>query len=125
MAGTTCDLEEEVLPRKTSALERHLQTFILMAALMVLGWVGHSLETGNENAARLDERILAINQSIKELKETAGRVYTRSDADRDFQAVNGQISDLRGRVYAVEGAIHDRNATKPPVPDIKEWSRKN
>lgn len=126
MTESLHDAEGDMAPRKTSALERHFQTFVLLSAIGLLAWVGHSLETTNESAVRLDERVKALSDSIRDLKDISNKVYTRIDAEKDFQVVNGQISDLRSRVYAVENAIHDRNTPKSPTTgELKEWARKN
>jgi len=114
------------LDEKTASgnvFEQHLRTGLLMICVAVLVWVGASTEANNMSLARLDERSSQAKNSVDELKKTIGEeMYKRSDAKRDVDATNLQISELRTRVTALEYAVNARS--RQPQGALSDWNRK-
>lgn len=106
-----------------SAFERHLQTGALLIGVGLMGWFGHTVEATNTNQAVLTTKAEQTGSAITELKNTLrDEMYRRSDAKRDVDATNQQISELRSRVSALESVLNARS--RPASGPVADWSRK-
>ena len=108
---------------QANVFEQHLRTGLLMICVAVLVWVGASTEANNISLAKFSERSDASQRAFDDLKKTISEdMYKRSDAKRDVETTNQQISELRTRVTALEYAVNSR--AKQPQGALSDWSRK-
>lgn len=98
--------EEEMIERRSSAFERHLQTGFAVIAISLMSWVGFTTYGTSVALATLGERVAWMGESMKELRaqlvaESAGR-YTREDSQRDYVQYSRRFEAIESRLNKLE-----------------------
>ena len=85
-----------------SPMERHIQTVAASIVVAILIWVGATLNTSNEQAARLEERLSSLFREVQMLREQLGNQYTHRDAERDLSAIQARLDEQDKRLIILE-----------------------
>lgn len=90
-----------------SAFERHFQTGVQLLVVALLVWAGRELVALGQSSAVLEERLAAQGAMLSEMREEMANMsdvyYRQSDAQRDLNAIERRIEQLRSRVDSLEG----------------------
>ncbi|WP_085883405.1 hypothetical protein [Oceanibacterium hippocampi] len=97
-------------PASRSAIERHAQTLVGFVICGLIGWVGVSVADSREAVARLDERVVSLTDTVRELRgevrQTRDGGMTKTEAAAEFGRVWSAHVDLKRRVDLLERGDH-------------------
>lgn len=79
----------------TSGWERHLQTLISSAALLLLGWLFTQTQDMGNQISRMSEQIGFLRLQVQSGLEDR---YRASDAAKDFAARDQRITEIKERL---------------------------
>jgi hypothetical protein len=82
--------------------ERHIQTIITGAVLLLLAWNFFEVQSQSVKMATIVEKTASIEKRLDFLGNFMGDRYTASDAKRDFRVRDSQISEIKGRLDRLE-----------------------
>ena len=82
-----------------SAWERHGQSVLAGVALLILGWVGFTVNENSKNIPVLSTQVMGLERQVRELNsalatDSRDRYYAR-DAARDFASVYKELDRIR------------------------------
>lgn len=100
-------------PRVPAAMERHMQTVLVVVVCGLLAWMGNKVTTTSEilSALRAENRvqISALESEIRRLEAGVARAYTAADSLRELSYRDEAINALEERIRYLE-----RQFTNPP-----------
>ena len=90
-------------PKKdTGITERHIQTILASLITLTIVWMATSVADTNSMLARQDEKIIAIQTQLFDLKSTTANRYTSQDAQKDFRLVDTRLGMIERRLTSLE-----------------------
>lgn len=88
-----------------SVLERHFQSALQTVLVGLCGWMAYTVHVNSGELIRVNERIVALQGQIADLKAATGDRYTAAEAVRDFSYRDKRIDGLDARVTTLEGRV--------------------
>ena len=83
-------------------LEKHLQSGLGMIVVLLIAWVGISLNDLQKNAAGTAVAVSAIQDDIRIIKLQNRSAYPRDEAQRVWGEHKNDFRDLAKRVHTIE-----------------------
>lgn len=97
-----------------SIFERHLQTGISTLLVGLILWVGTSVTNSREAVARLEEKFIAVESQLSDLKSQVKLGvqdrYFRAEAVKDFTNINSRVDKIERRVHDLESEVNKHSA---------------
>lgn len=81
---------------------KYIWPIVQTIVIACMGWVAVSLQDNTKATTALTERVEAMQRDINRLEVTAKGAYPATQAEREFDRVERDFSDLRDRVRIVE-----------------------
>lgn len=88
---------------RVANVEKHLQTVLAAIVLGLVTWTGYSITSMQAGVIRTEERLLALTQTINELK-TQSREGMQT-VDIKFEAMQRKIDAMEKRLYRIEEVV--------------------
>lgn len=93
-----------------SIFERHLQTIIGFVVVAVMGWVGYNVNESAKKIVALDVKFESMQNQIDDIEDGTRNRYTKTDATRDFELRDNNISSLLLRIDRLEQRVFFEDA---------------
>lgn len=101
-----------------SALERHMQSAMLMIAVSLLGWGLATVADLSRSATKLSVQVAELKENVYELQTKALASYPATDAFHAFQVRDQTLLRMDDRLRAIEQSVHMLQGRGPWLPSL-------